>query len=386
VISEHRLTATVVAGNIALKPTEGTITLDREWAPYGQAEIVAPLENAAQLVAIDPRGDVRVSVVIEQATGRVDTLADMTRRWGAGPLSALSTEYAGDTVTTITNQNYDDWNTPGAPYALPTRRTLALGLRSRTIDHDARTVTMTLATHEAILQDFVWQHTTDLTVSECTTPLNVVHWGLVLVFGGTLGLSSWTADAGGISLDPSENKWPAGMSIWDWLYGITNRLGFRLWCDELGAWHLRTDVRALPYIATLSGAENVTDAVDTIDRDGAWANAVAIRWHWFDGNGQEQAAYDYAGLGANTPFRRVHTVTYESPYPGPGNAQRMLDRLRKAGRVIDAVAINDYRVEPGVHATVTIPETPAQTGIVSAVTWHFPDDVMEVKTRELTNA
>lgn len=86
-----------------LSPAGGSITLDSGAVPYGRATVQLPLVDDTTLDWLDPRDLVRV------------------------PLAA------------------GDGGTP---------RTFDMGLRSRSVDHVAKSVTLELATDEALLQDY----------------------------------------------------------------------------------------------------------------------------------------------------------------------------------------------------------------------------------------
>lgn len=98
-----RTTLEVVGSGTELDVREGSATLESLTVPYGVADVSVPLLDP-DLDDIDPRDNVRVIL-----TGR--------------------DEHAG------------------------TERAFNLGVRSRTIDHDAQTVQLELATDEALLQD-----------------------------------------------------------------------------------------------------------------------------------------------------------------------------------------------------------------------------------------
>jgi hypothetical protein len=100
-------------GPVDLDPEGGTATLDEGWAPYGKATLTIPIPPlATTLDALDPRQNPYVTITATQST----------------------------------------W-TNGTGWSDPVTRELELLVRGRTVDHNAETVTLTLATQEAILQD-----------------------------------------------------------------------------------------------------------------------------------------------------------------------------------------------------------------------------------------
>lgn len=99
--------ATVTIDGVATLASDGTITLDESWAPYGQGRLVVPLTSASEAEAIDPRDNIRV--VIEAENTSTDASTD---------------------------------------------RTFNLSIRSREVDHAEMTVALEVATDEALLQDY----------------------------------------------------------------------------------------------------------------------------------------------------------------------------------------------------------------------------------------
>lgn len=98
-----RPTAQVVIGGTTYPVEPGAVTLDEGWAPYCQGTVVAPFDDPNAIAALDPRTGVRA-----------------TLQAGAG--GAL--------------------------------RSFNLGVRSRVIDYESKNARITLASDEALLQDY----------------------------------------------------------------------------------------------------------------------------------------------------------------------------------------------------------------------------------------
>lgn len=101
-----RPTATVEVTGLVAPVTSGSIDLDESWAPYGQGTVVVPFDDATFVTGIDPRNGERALIV-----GSVQPGVD------------------------------DD-------------RVFDLGVRSRDIDYEAGVATLTLASDEALAQDY----------------------------------------------------------------------------------------------------------------------------------------------------------------------------------------------------------------------------------------
>lgn len=111
-VSKHATSATLlVDAGYDLGIVGGNVTLDESWAPYAQAslDIAMPSETVAEL--LDPREDRRIEISVS---------ADY-------PLSDIPSQ----------------------------TRTFNLGLRERTIDHEAGTIRLDLSSDEALLMDKV---------------------------------------------------------------------------------------------------------------------------------------------------------------------------------------------------------------------------------------
>lgn len=99
-------------GTVDLDPEGGNAALDEGWAPYGKASLTIPIPDATTLAALDPRQNPYVTITATQRT------------WANGT----------------------GWSDP-------VTRELELLVRGRVVDHNAETVTLSLTTKEAILQD-----------------------------------------------------------------------------------------------------------------------------------------------------------------------------------------------------------------------------------------
>ncbi|WP_313539849.1 carbohydrate binding domain-containing protein [Leifsonia aquatica] len=138
-------------GTFPLNISDPTVTLDEGWAPYAQAQLVIAIPSAAALDALDPRTPgVRVTITARR------------------------------TVPAL---------------GLDQTRAFDLGLRSRSIDHATATVSIELASDEALLQDWArYADTTSLEALPYQSSLRGLVNAVVLAkIGATL--QPGTADA-----------------------------------------------------------------------------------------------------------------------------------------------------------------------------------------------
>lgn len=286
---------------------------------------------------------------------------DVTFRYGRSNIASLSAEY-------------------GIPYnnggtRPPTEVRAELRLRNRTVDYAAGTVTVEAATPDALLLDYALVSDVPVepvgpTVRDCCN----------LVLGHVLGTAVQPGTTGSEPVEPEALAWQPGERAWSYLDSVVGQAGLRLWCDELGLWHLEnpTDYNVQGHVA-MSPA-TLTGLRDGISRDrGQWADAVVVTYEWTDAAGERHTVHDVAGASGAT---RTIQMTIERPFPGYGLAGGRLRRAQAMGRTLDLDAVADYDTRPFKAVSVSTPAgTGLQTGIVSGVTWTQPDDTMTVRTR-----
>lgn len=379
--SQHTLTATVTgASPISLKPTSASITLDESWSPYCQATIECPATSRAQLAALDPRTLRRVRLDTVETFGGVDDVADLTFRFG-GAVAPTTAHVGPGQVSDYTNAMYHDYSTPGAPYRPPVTRSFDLHLRSRRINHATGTVTLELASDEAILDDSHRTTYRDGSAGWIPGGLNVLQSINWLMSQAGIGGGVTDSAGAGAALDRSKFPDSPDKSRWDHAARIAQFHGLRLWCDEKRVWHLRPDTPALPGpTVALSTTTNLVDAEDTISRDDGWCSGVVVIYTDPDTGGK---SYDFAYVGSQPV--KMDVVEYAAPYPGPGAAARIFQTRRQMGHVIPVRTLIDYTVAPGRAVSIDLPSTTLQNGPVSAVTYLYPDDEMTVRTRDLVD-
>jgi hypothetical protein len=154
----------------------------------------------------------------------------------------------------------------------------------------------------------------------------------------------------------------------------------RFYCDEARRWYLVTADLLVDGTVVVASGFNAVEGTETISRSEEWYDSVVVRYAWTDSTGTRREAFDAAGTGG-----RVLTVDRDTPWPGVGAAVAIRGRAEGKGRVLDLTAIADPDVTPWKSLSVTLPTTPTQTGIVTSVTFDYPDDVMTVKSRGLTD-
>lgn len=366
-ISLHTLEAWV--GDIQLGVIRGSITADEGWAPYIQATIETPLDYSL-LATLDPRSKSRIKLYQTQSYGISEHLSVLSATFGGGTIATVTAAWTGDTLADISEAYFAPYNQSGVNYNY--RKGYDLALRSRTINVENSTMTFDMATNEALLQDYALVNT----IAYTPTFFNIRSITAYVLNLIGQNLQPGTTDG---TVDPDSAIWLPGQSAWDYLEPLVQSLGFRLFCDEKGNWYLVQDSFTNPGTFALDATKTITSATDNISRDSnLWFDAVVVTYEWVDGSGATQLNYDIASVEG---FSKVLNVTYQTAYPGPGAAARILSRTQEHGRVDDIQAVSDYRIEPSTACTIALPGFTTLAAYISAVTWNHPDDEMTIKTR-----
>lgn len=373
-----RLTGTLTVGATTVELDEGTrLTLDQGWSPYAKATAVVPFTQAL-FDATDPRdGDLRATLDLDQAYYEAtETLDDAAAAWTTETLDDLATLWAGLTLDQVADLYGDRWG--NATWVQPKALTADLGIRSRNRDHVRGTIALGLASDELLAQDVAGNYgSTNTTVAALFAD----------VLGALLGYApgDYTVDLGVLSeaavpvVEASERT-----TSWDALVDPLKANGLRPWCDIDRTWRVIDPASATPP-ATVS-LTRVTEANDTTDRDGEWADAVLVASHYtLAGAEVWHGAWAFTTPGV---AHRVHVeeidlgeVTTVPPLPAADPAA-ILRRVSGLGRVLTVTAMADLDVRPGVAFTAGAPSLPDLSGQVETVTFDLAGAQMTLTTRD----
>jgi len=410
-ISKHNIEAWV--GTQRLGVISGDITMDESWAPYVQGSITIPLDMDI-LDSIDPRTGARIKVFISQEYGESDKLSVITTNYSGQTLAAISTEYAGKTLADLSAWYFAPYNQPGSNKldtlsnlftggTLETASTawdgllfediseqfyrsypdginnnhergLDLTVRSRTLDVGESTITIELASDEALMLDFA--HVGVNNFAPASQDLRTIVKEVLSKIGDALVDGAVTS-----TVDSAAIIWQPGQTAWDYLNPLVKKAGLRLYCDEKRLWHLVTDTDTLPGLVELFSVGTIKSTAEVIDRNSdEWFDAVVIKYSYVNDLGQTVNAFDTA---AENGYSKVKLIEFDTPFPGLGAAQRILDRALARGSQQDVTAVSNYAVTPSTQCTIYITGFPALENYIKSVTWNFPSDEMTIKTRQL---
>jgi hypothetical protein len=380
VLSEHQTSVVVDLEPlpVTLQVTAQSIEMDEEWTPYIQASLTCPLGDGA-ITALDPQsGDIWATVHVRRLLGRIDRIADLTRKYRGRPLSDLSAEFAGGDVAEISASTYHDYEIEGHPKRSE-GRDFRLMVRESVIDWKAATVDLKLASGDARPGD--WLHMSGATYSFPGATLRDKIDYVLELSGFPEGLTYASGPNPTDAAMGDEKLRAPASSAADYIAQMTRQHGLMCWCDEDGKWHIAAN-RNKPATRTLSSFgddRSVVNALEKRSRDDGWVTAVMLIYTW------EGATY-YDIASPFVPFpEKARVIRYEKPYPGPGRAAIMLEQLKTRGRSLELLAVSSYLITPGEVAEYVSPRG-TLSGRVAAVRWQWPADEMSVRLREVEAA
>lgn len=338
---------------LPLDLVDAEITLDDSRAPYVEARLTVHTPAESALEQIDPRDGLRVQLDAELS-----------------------------------------WVEPGGRTLQA--RSFDLLLHERTVDHEAGTVELVLESDEALLID---GGNVGPTVDAGAEAHQASLRGIVdyVLAKHDAELEPGTDDADFTLTEDGRDadalKQAPGVTDWDFLDPLVRTAGLRLFCDEQRAWRLvnpatyRVDgeTRVSEGINATRGDDTISLQATRPDGSPVWYTGVVVVYRWTDADGVQQVAYDPAG----TP-QKLYRIELNRPYPGPGLAAARLAQATGRGRVQELEALADLGATPGQTLVSTMPATPIQLGVVSAVTWYWAaegdrHDLMTIRSRGLTD-
>ncbi len=384
VMSLHTLI--VSAGGVLLEPIQGDLTIDERRSPYTQArfEVVTPT-NSDALAALNVKGgEVR-------GYARVDyrdpvTAEKVTRLAGGQPVTCakLTAALAGRTFGAVTAQ-LSRWSNPYMTERTAGMLPFRLVVTRSTPDPIKGTTEVELSSLEVRLTDF--RRLTD----GATIPAGKAVPELV---AEVLAAVDSTYVLGPVDeryetvptyfVTSQEVQWRVGVSAWDFLDPIMQAAGVTLQCTPDGAWRL---VRANAATFYTVSFDRVTELEAREDRD-QWGDAVLLIYRWRDSAGVQQQRTDYAAANAS-PRKTIVIEHRDVPYPGPGAAVTILDRVQRLAREITIEAVSAYEgvfgqpIRPGIAVAASSQPGAviSEQGRATAMRWEWPKNRMTITAR-----
>lgn len=316
------VTASVVGTGVDLDVKSARLELDEQWRPYAQMTLTAGITDEADLDAMDPSERPRV----------------------AGWLQAGSTGRRFDML-----------------------------VRTMEYDAGAGSVTLGLASDEALLQDAALVSAGPWTPTQPSARFVVAY---VLASIGAV-LEDELDDG---VIDPASSVWLPGVTASSYLAPILTATGLRLYCTEQRHWHLKDSDASTDGFVTLDPAVNVVRETSSASMDDpqGFYDAVVVQYAWTAADGTRRTSYDTAGTSSgyfdlsgvgNAPLQASFTLSrnavMQSAVQSPDTGEwyvvqviagtngstspyetTVINRLTPAGAFIDAMILDD-----GGHGT-----------------------------------
>ncbi len=383
VLSLHDLYLT--AGGVPLDVVSGELTMDERRSPFTEARFtVATPSNQDALNALNAktgevrgyaRIDYRDPVLASRITGWAGatvTAAKVTAAMGSRlpkDVTAMFSQWGNPFVTA----NGQEWDAEMLPFRLavtgakPDPESELTGIRATSLE-------TRLFDHKRLTDGGIVGPGWNITalVSEVIAMVNPAYQ-LAAVDGRYETVPTNFATTQTV-------QWKAGVSAWDFIDPIMQAAGVTLQCTPDGLWRL---VRANADTFYTIGVD--ATAVDVAETRDEWGDAVVVFYRWRDNNGVDQVRSDYASLNS-TPQKTVVIEHRDVPYPGPGAAVTILNRVQNLAREITVEAVEHFisplgnPVRPGV-AIGTSANGEATNGRMTAVSFDWPSNLMTITAR-----
>jgi len=369
-VIDTQLFSVELPNGTTVRPLSGQVTIDETWSPFIQASIV--IEEPADLTPFDPRLSPPPRVRVNAA-----------QYFWNGTTGAFS----------VTPDSSESWN-------------LHIRESVRTADH---TLTLTLASDEALLQDYSQMFATvgpgmDFVTfpSELHTVIDyVTHgpWGS-LTSAGVVPTANFVETTPAVDLSPFNETvglytgivWRPGVSAWSFVSEYLQRSGRRLWVDPDSDWHISLEPKNTAGTIYLHDAVQLTNYSSTISRDD-WYDGVAIVYTWSP-DAKYSPSLSHVDLATSGSFYRgrTHVETIQlAPAVGAatpaaavfdGMATYKLDRMSALGRSETFEAVSNFDAKTGMALSVSI-DGGTVTGHVASVTWNIGTRRMTVTGRDM---
>ena len=338
------------------------ISEDQDRDNFGEVRLELDWVDEAIWTALDPRTQTIGFNAYGPILVRVDEFADAADTW---PVRS----WPG---------NYDDPGVPnrGTDGLLPGR----LWIMDADRDYVARTVTLTLATGEAIL-DQALRIVATVGSTGATTVAALQEWALAAVFGS--GVVPFPTVSGAIPVGTRRDMQP-GDSFLGLLKPELDALGGRLYDFHGNRWFSQdrdTVIGDQFRLATAPGLSVNSDPIvyelrETKSRRGLWADGILMRFDQtpIGGTVTWQAS---TGGGSSTKGRIVDSLR---PAPSAGAADKVKSRSLIRGRDLEVTARARLDARPRRSFAVTTP-VGALTGQLRAVEFSFPEGTMTLRVQ-----
>lgn len=412
------------------EPVSLTLTMDEEWSPRIQGDIVVGDDVLAALAR--PGGDLKLGQLqadvlalelstqyrerfalaaltakvggsVKRATTRWKgkpgaVTGEFGRPWNPGeriePLSSATAKWGGKTkrvtqtfaprvgVREITRA----LRVPGGSYLIPPTDTMFVQLRIRKYqpNPETGTTTLTLASEEVRLHDFrrtypaVW-------VNPFVYLRDLVAWmiaelAVVASFAQVLEL----AHGKDVRIE-SGQEWEPGMTAWEFLHPILEAVDWTFYADEVGRYRLEPRTPSAASVQ-LDPELNLIKTEYVDDRAGDFYDGAVIEYTDADPLNMAQRFDSYAPWAT-----RIAHETRPGIKTMPGAARAFVERAQTRGKSGSAEALTLLPLRPGqrIATYMGVREANGETfpyfhyGTIRALTHNLPAGEMSISLRDI---
>lgn len=403
-LSKHISKVTLVGSGYDYEHTDIDVRIEETWSPYIQATVTMP--STLETSFLDPRTGDRLQVFLQQEFGNMVHPRDLS-----GSVAINTANYVPMKPRTITQTFVTAWNIYGSAnpisyltsnigglvssytaaftYVYDVTKYLAgsgslnpppatvfdanLTMRSVVRNELDKTTTVTLASDEALLQDYAWVSATPYTptTTDVATLTNYVL--------SKIGASLATGFSTGTFVN-TDVKWLPGQSGWDFINPIVQAADLVLYCDEGRNWRL------VPATATsgsliLEDTSNILELTSSIDITRDYFDSCVVEYSWYNGTAQKVAYDIYAPVGS---VKTRNVQINGTPYPGNGLAYALTQRAITRSAMFELNAVSNYDARPRQELTVNVTDQTPKLAVISSINWRVPADTMNINIRNLT--
>jgi hypothetical protein len=396
-------TVSVTAGLTVLELIEGTVVFDDTRAPWIDATLtVAGTDLGSDLDATQVR---RVQISAEQRFSAWAFTYDLTAEYAGLLTSDLTALYGGLLTSDLTALPEMAWN--DEPRSA-TRMELSLLVQSTTELPDG-TTRIALASDEAALLEarhadfsgganYATDIDGDLTLRGTLEQIidgvyQTNSFGMAGVYQSatTLLPGDFDAPAPRIDFEGGASSayvfWRTGQTAWEALQPALQLANARIMSRGTeGVQLVSADYVETDSISILE-AVNLVDYSTRVDRTlDTYGDAVIINYSEPNDVYSASVALPLSGSWTKAIIVEVDgrcPVNQFTEVEPPEPAEKMLARALRRAYAADVTAISDYNTRPRFGVSLTIPDSPALTGVVQSVTFDLANFEMSITLQEV---
>lgn len=332
----------------------------------------APVGAATLTTVIPTAYAAGTRVLFRNVTLRTGTTTD-NDVFDGDDAGTATNAYTWDSTPNLSISNEHLWTVAFPPSQ---RLDLDLHVRERTINDLDGTVTLSLASDEALLQDLGGRRQDDHTYANATEAMDApLRLGLFtrITTGANLGTV----------LEAETRLWERFYGHWDYLEQVAAALEAAVWCDEGRKWRMLAYTGNLGDLEYEPSSATILSNIRVASRNGGWADAVRIRYRDDPATGKPRVRGAYPPAGPGVGYSRSLELTWDKEPPPITSTYPIALRRRRAVRAsaISLADVSDYTIRPRYRMWYTLGGANVWK-YVQSVTWNFTTDEMSYELRD----